>query len=99
MGRAKEFLTLVIAVTIVFAITVGITELVRQLERTDMRQDLESAMFMIVEKAYFDGQRDYMEGDIRITVDADSNVVWSKPIWNDGRDCLYQPIGQRLETH
>lgn len=44
-----------------------------------------------VEKAYFEGQKDYMENDIRIKLNSDSILVWKKSPWNDNRKPLYQP--------
>lgn len=38
----------------------------------------------ITEKAYFDGQKDAIRGDIRIQLNKDSIYVWVKSPWNSG---------------
>ena len=42
------------------------------------------------EHAYFEGQRDAVNGDVRIRLD-DSVYVWKKSPWDDGKAPLYSP--------
>jgi len=43
------------------------------------------------EKAYFEGQRDAIDGDIRIKLNSDSTYVWTKSCWNSGTKPIYNP--------
>lgn len=43
-----------------------------------------------MEKAYFEGQRDALEGDIRIKK-VDSCYVWTKSCWNSGKAPIFHP--------
>jgi hypothetical protein len=43
------------------------------------------------EKAYFEGQKDYLQGDIRIKVDSVGHFYWTKSPWDDGKDPVYVP--------
>jgi len=45
----------------------------------------------IAEQAYFEGQRDYANGDIRITFTNDCCWVWTKSPWNSGQEPIYNP--------
>lgn len=42
------------------------------------------------EKAYFEGQRDAINGDVKIKLE-DSIYVWTKSPWNDGRKPKFNP--------
>lgn len=52
-----------------------------------LQKDIEE----IAEKAYFEGQRDYMEGDIRIGYNADGCYYWTKSPWDSGSTPTYNP--------
>lgn len=45
----------------------------------------------LMSKAYFEGQRDAINGDIRIKLNSDSVYIWTKSCWNDGTIPLFQP--------
>jgi hypothetical protein len=45
----------------------------------------------ISEKAYFEGQRDALDGDIRIKMGKDSAFIWVKSPWNNGDKPIYSP--------
>jgi len=42
-----------------------------------------------LEYAYFEGQRDFANGDIRIEWITDSCWTWTKSPWNDGTPPIY----------
>lgn len=44
-----------------------------------------------VEKAYFEGQKDALSGDIRIKQTKDSCWVWVKSCWNNGKQPIFNP--------
>lgn len=44
-----------------------------------------------VEKAYFKGQYDAINGNVRIKMGPDSIYVWSKSPWTDGSPAIYKP--------
>lgn len=43
------------------------------------------------EKAYFEGQKDAINGDIRIKLNSDSIYIWTKSCWNNGDKPIYNP--------
>jgi len=43
------------------------------------------------EKNYFEGQRDAINGDIRIRLNNDSVYMWVKSPWNNRREIEYNP--------
>lgn len=55
--------------------------------------ELEKSM----EYAYFEGQRDYCEGDIRIGI-VDSYYVWIKTPWNNGQAPKFVPININIKN-
>lgn len=62
------------------------------LNNTDkVAEDVYELITYEMEAAYFDGQRDAIEGDIRIELNEDSVYVWSKTPWNDGKLPLFNP--------
>lgn len=44
-----------------------------------------------LEYAYFEGQRDYSNGNIRIAFTEDSCWVWTKSPWDNGDMPIYNP--------
>lgn len=52
--------------------------------------ELDKLFTIEVEKAYFEGQKDAIEGDVRIIL-KDSIYYWSKSCWNDNRIPIYNP--------
>lgn len=43
------------------------------------------------EYAYFEGQRDALESDVRIKKLSDSTYIWTKSPWNDNETPIYNP--------
>ena len=43
------------------------------------------------ERAYFEGQRDALDGDVRIKLNKDSCYQWVKSPWNNGQKPIYNP--------
>lgn len=62
-------------------------------ENTNIKKEL----CKIVERAYFEGQRDAIKGDIRIEMYCDSVYHWKKSPWNDGTAPIYIPT--YLDSH
>lgn len=50
----------------------------------------------VLENAYFEGQRDAINGDIRIRLNSDSVYIWVKSPWNTGEKPIFTPT--RLDT-
>ena len=44
-----------------------------------------------LEEAYFEGQKDAINGDVRISKHSDSCWVWTKSCWDSGRKPLFNP--------
>ena len=52
-------------------------------KETDLKQALE--------QAYFEGQKDVLNNDIRIKLNNDSCYIWTKSPWDDGTPPMYNP--------
>lgn len=59
-------------------------------------EEIKKELNIIVEKAYFEGQKDALEKDIRIKLNRDSVYIWTKSPWDDGTLPIYYP--NYLET-
>lgn len=44
-----------------------------------------------MEYAYFEGQRDALDGDVRIKINKDSCYEWIKTPWGSGKKYMYTP--------
>lgn len=44
-----------------------------------------------LEQAYFEGQKDALEGDIRIKKSSDNCWIWTKSCWNSGEQPIFNP--------
>jgi hypothetical protein len=53
--------------------------------------NIEEAAESLAEKCYFEGQKDYAEGDIRVKLTNDSCWVWIKSPWNDDKPPKFRP--------
>jgi hypothetical protein len=57
--------------------------------------DCNTSKFKTIQEAaeysYFEGQKDYMNEDIRIKVDDNGCYHWSESPWNDGKRPIYDP--------
>lgn len=42
-------------------------------------------------QAYFEGQKDALEGDVRIRKNNDSCWIWTKSCWNSGEQPTFNP--------
>jgi len=45
----------------------------------------------MAEIAYFEGQKDAINNDIRIRLNSDSIYIWTKSCWDSGRDPIFNP--------
>lgn len=55
------------------------------------KEDLIKDVTEVSEQAYFEGQRDALEDDIRIKKNQDSCWIWIKSPWNDGSQPIFNP--------
>ena len=51
----------------------------------------EKELQKVCEEAYFEGQKDVLNGDIRIKLDKDSCYYWIKSPWNNKKMPMYNP--------
>lgn len=59
-------------------------------KKVEKELSLSEEIYRNMEKAYFEGQQDAINGDIRITLKSDC-YVWSKSPWDSGRLPIYNP--------
>jgi len=51
----------------------------------------EKELYKLCEQAYFEGQRDALEGDVRIKKDDNGCWIWTKSPWNSNREPEFDP--------
>jgi len=61
---------------------------------TDKKQ-FEDLLNLSLEEAYFEGQKDVIEGDIRIKKDNSGDWIWTKSPWDNGRKPIFVPKFQK----
>ena len=68
----------------IIAIIFGICGLIFIFSKADKKLSQETTNILqeALEQAYFEGQKDALEGDIRIKLVSDSTYVWIKSPWN-----------------
>ena len=54
---------------------------------SQFKKKIQTAM----EESYFEGQRDALEGDVRIKRNQDSCWIWSRSPWENNNAPLYDP--------
>lgn len=55
------------------------------------KERIEEALQLGLEAAYFEGQKDALEDDIRIKLENDSTYIWTKSPWDDGKKPIFDP--------
>eukprot|EP01029_Cantina_marsupialis_P009815 TRINITY_DN2264_c0_g1_i1.p2 TRINITY_DN2264_c0_g1~~TRINITY_DN2264_c0_g1_i1.p2 ORF type:complete len:137 (+),score=30.20 TRINITY_DN2264_c0_g1_i1:1356-1766(+) len=55
------------------------------------KNELEEDLTKAVEMAYFEGQKDALNGIIRFKLNSDSVYVWTESCYDDGRKPIYHP--------
>lgn len=55
------------------------------------KSELEPKIYSKCEEAYFEGQKDALNGDIRIKLNSDSCYVWTKSPWDSGLKPTFNP--------
>lgn len=58
---------------------------------SETKLKFEDAILMEIEHAYFKGQSDYLDGDIRVAKDSHGRYVWVRSCWDDGTAPLWKP--------
>lgn len=81
-------LLIVLTVFSIIFLTVKIIIFVKKDEIRESK--FETSIQENIEKAYFEGQRDAIEGDIRIKK-VDSCYVWTKSCWDSGKAPIFHP--------
>lgn len=70
-----------------------VSNLVREKEAIQTsieNESIESKLYSLVEYAYFEGQKDALNGDWRIEK-KDSCYFWTKSCWDNNRQVIYNP--------
>lgn len=62
----------------------------KQEDKKDNFQNLEIELRSIIEQAYFEGQRNALNNDIRIKREG-GKWIWTKSPWDDGLEPVFDP--------
>lgn len=90
----KKFLTIYLALVLAtIAFICGITSLLQSLNK----DELIVLYIKSAEQAYFEGQRDAINHDVRIQLNRDSIYVWIKSPWDSNRQPIFIPT--RIDTN
>lgn len=54
-------------------------------------RDVEKVIKETIEKSYFNGQKDAINGKIIIKLNSDSVYIWTQSCWDDGTQPTYNP--------
>jgi hypothetical protein len=57
----------------------------------DVKLNVTGEITKLVEQAYFEGQRDALENNIRIKRNQDSCWIWITSPWDSGREPIFDP--------
>ena len=57
----------------------------------EQKNQLDTLVTIALEKAYFDGQKEAITGDVRICLNKDSVYEWVKSPWNNGKHPYWTP--------
>ena len=90
------FLIFILTSIIAFPIISGIKKSIKRNNSYDssISSSVSSVQHVIkkeFERAYFEGQRDAIEGDIRIKKTRDNCWIWTKTCWDSGQQTEYEP--------
>jgi hypothetical protein len=70
----------------------------KALELDKVRYGKYDTTIMLIEYAYFEGQKDALNGDIRIKKEEGSeNYIWSRSPWDDDDKIIFDPKKHFLE--
>jgi hypothetical protein len=80
-----------VSMLFVVMITLAIFHSCSKQEHEARKEAVEIIVTYSLEEAYFEGQKDVLEGDVRIEIQEDSSYVWIKSPWNSGRKPVFNP--------
>ena len=82
----------VILIGIIF-VSVGVGSLISlKLSSDEKNLDvLTNVVTIELERAYFEGQKDAIEGDIRIELTDSGNYIWTSSPWDSGEEPIFHP--------
>jgi len=55
------------------------------------KSSLGVSMKTLMEYAYFEGQKDYINGEIKVEESDDGNFIWVDSPWDSGEEPIYKP--------
>lgn len=65
----------------------------------DLKQKLDSVITRVAEEAYFDGQRDLLQGRQAIELNEEDSVYrWVKSPWLSGKTPIFQPTKKETKS-
>ena len=96
MNRLIVILSVVCILLTVILITVNIKD---SKDTKTLETKVEGALTAALEAAYFEGQLDALNSDIRISKTNDSVYVWTKSPWDSGKKPVFNPDKKTLKTY
>jgi hypothetical protein len=57
----------------------------------NVKHNISDDLTKLVERAYFEGQRDALENNIRIKRNQDSCWIWVESPWDSGKEPIFNP--------
>lgn len=93
MNEKKLYISLVIVGFVLLIVSGAVIFLSAENNKKkseEIKVSLTSSIYELTEAAYFEGQKDAIEGDIRIKNTAEG-WIWTKSPWDDGHNPVYNP--------
>lgn len=89
MGDLRHLLFMLLAALLVIG-TVYVYDMSTTQDQ-EINQDKVTLMLSLIEAAYFEGQKDAINGDIRIQHDGNCNYSWKSSPWDSGMETTFDP--------
>jgi hypothetical protein len=65
-------------------------------QKSEKDKLIRDTVISTMEYAYFEGQKDCLEGDVRITK-TDSGWIWTVSPWDSGQEPIYKPNNKNYD--
>jgi len=88
---AMWVLSIVVPVVVVSVVVVTHQLSSIRKDKQEKKEVATNKILVLMEKAYYEGQKDYAEGDTRVKLDSDSCYVWVKSPWDSGTPAKFNP--------
>jgi hypothetical protein len=96
MKKISLFWVIIIALVVIWSVLFVYAHDLKIEQDYRKRLEISKSIYSIAEEGYYEGQKDALEGDIRILLVQDTTCnttkwIWLKSPWNNGRKPVFNP--------